>query len=768
MVTQFQRRTKPMTQLRRFHILVVFVAASLAAVACSSPEDTKRQHMQRGDEYVKSKKYNEAIIEYRNVVQMDPKFGEARRKLADAYLGAGDAANGYREYIRAADLLPDDIDVQITAGGLRLLANQFDDAKAIAEKILARDASNVRALVLRGNALAGLKNVPDAVADIEEAIKLDPKGAALYTNLGALEVQRRNLPDAEAAFKRATTIAPQSAPAFSALGNFYFSANRLPEAEQAFKRAVELDPLDTIAHRALAGFYFATHRRADAEAPLQALAAASKGIAERLTLADYYLLGGQTEKGVAILNDVARQREGAVPAKTRLAAVQYTAGNRAEAHKIVDALLIEHPAASQPLLLKAKFLFYEQKNDEALERAKAAIKADARSAQGYFLVGEIELARQHNLEATQAFTEVLRINPRAAAAQVELSRLQLALGNAAGAVQSAEQAVKSAPLAIEPRLALTRSLLARGDVARAATELKALEQKHGDNSAVIAMTGDLYLARKDYAKARERYKVAYAEDPKSNDAVAGLIALDLVAGKPADAHAKMDAHLARVPPTAATLMLAATTYAATRDMPKTEAVLRKAIEVDPSNLQAYGTLGQFYYAQGRLADGRTEFENLVKRDPNSIAANTMLGIILERQGHLADAQGRYEKVLAVDSRAAVAANNLAWIYATRGEKLDEALQLAQTASMGLPDRAEVADTLAWVYQKKGLPTLAVPLLKQVVDRNPQNAQYRYHLGAALASSGNADDAKKELQRALQLSQDFPEAAEARRLLGTLN
>jgi Flp pilus assembly protein TadD len=223
-----------------------------------------------------------------------------------------------------------------------------------------------------------------------------------------------------------------------------------------------------------------------------------------------------------------------------------------------------------------------------------------------------------------------------------------------------------------------------------------------------------------------------------------------------------------VAPTSAVLMLAATTYAATRDMPKAEAVLRKAIELDPANLQAYGALGQFYFSQGRLAEGRSEFEKLTKRDPNSIPANTMLGIILDRQGHSDEAKARYEKVLAVDGRAAVAANNLAWIYATRGENLDVALQLAQVASRALPDRAEVADTLAWIYHKKGFPNLAVPLLRQVVGKNPDNPQYRYHLGATLASSGDGEGARKEIEKALALKPDFAEAAEARRLLATLH
>ena len=184
-----------MSRLRLFDSITMLTAAALVASACSrDPEATKRDHLQRGDQYLKDKQYSSAIIEYKNVVQADPRSGEGRRKLADAYLASGEFDSGFREYIRAADLLPNDTDVQLTVGGLRLVGRQFDDARSIAEKILARDPSNVLALVLRANAIAGLKNPNDAVKDLEEAIKLDPAGSELYTNLGGKPRSRKRRP----------------------------------------------------------------------------------------------------------------------------------------------------------------------------------------------------------------------------------------------------------------------------------------------------------------------------------------------------------------------------------------------------------------------------------------------------------------------------------------------------------------------------------------------------------------------------------------------
>jgi tetratricopeptide (TPR) repeat protein len=165
-----------------------------------------------------------------------------------------------------------------------------------------------------------------------------------------------------------------------------------------------------------------------------------------------------------------------------------------------------------------------------------------------------------------------------------------------------------------------------------------------------------------------------------------------------------------------------------------------------------------YVQQQRLDEARAEFEQLARRQSRPVGAMTMSGMILQAQGNVPKAKERFQEVLAIDSRAAVAANNLAWMYADGGEKLDEALKLAQTATQAMPDVPELMDTLGWVYYKKNLPQLAIPLFSRCVEKAPQSAMYHYHLGLAYRQAGDTARARTALRRALDHSPDAETAS----------
>ena len=227
-----------------------------------------------GNQYFEEKKYPEAIVEYRNAVRADPRFGEARQKLADAYGFTGNARAAFAEQIRAADLLPDDLNAQLKASAYLLLARQFEDAKTRVQRVLVRDPRNTQGLLILGHALAGLRDLDGAIAQIEQAIAIDPTNAGSYASLAGFKLADGERDQARAAYEKAVEVDPKSVPARLALANFQWGIGDPSGAEATFKAALALDPKHALANRALASYYMGTGRAKDAEPHLRTIAEA--------------------------------------------------------------------------------------------------------------------------------------------------------------------------------------------------------------------------------------------------------------------------------------------------------------------------------------------------------------------------------------------------------------------------------------------------------------------------------------------------------------
>jgi len=157
----------------------------------------------------------------------------------------------------------------------------------------------------------------------------------------------------------------------------------------------------------------------------------------------------------------------------------------------------------------------------------------------------------------------------------------------------------------------------------------------------------------------------------------------------------------------------------------------------------------------------------------------LIGMLEDQRKNYDAAADNYRKALERDPNSLVAANNLAWLYAVTGKgNLDEAVRLAQGVVQRHPNVAGFVDTLGWVYYKKNLHTAAVDQLRQAVTINEADARkanvspsasYHYHLGMALKEKGDRDEARRQLEAAIRLSDKSPFAdlEDAKKALASL-
>jgi len=123
------------------------------------------------------------------------------------------------------------------------------------------------------------------------------------------------------------------------------------------KHALGIEPDNPTVNQALASFYIEWNRASEAEPYLQAAATHSSDPDLTLALADYYLGMARVNDSKGVLEKLASTTEKAfVPAKTRLAVIEYASGRRAEGHRQLDEALKKAPRNAIALAMKARLL----------------------------------------------------------------------------------------------------------------------------------------------------------------------------------------------------------------------------------------------------------------------------------------------------------------------------------------------------------------------------------------------------------------------------
>jgi tetratricopeptide (TPR) repeat protein len=92
--------------------------------------------------------------------------------------------------------------------------------------------------------LANSGKIPQAIAKLEKAIRIDPSYRDAHCNLGVLYARVGRINDAHAEFQKALDIGPPAAPIYADLALVSADSGEFIQAEAFARKALELDPAD--------------------------------------------------------------------------------------------------------------------------------------------------------------------------------------------------------------------------------------------------------------------------------------------------------------------------------------------------------------------------------------------------------------------------------------------------------------------------------------------------------------------------------------------
>ena len=201
------------------------------------------------------------------------------------------------------------------------------------------------------------------------------------------------------------------------------------------------------------------------------------------------------------------------------------------------------------------------------------------------------------------------------------------------------------------------------------------------------------------------------------------------------------------------------------------AAARKAVDLAPDVPRFHARIGWVLHHAGRNREAIEAYRRMIKQfddDHNSPdtrdalrQARLILSSLYVVEGDLDEAESWLEEILDEFPGDPGAMNDLGYLWADQGEKLDLALEMIEQAVAAEPENSAFRDSLGWVYYRLGRYGEAVVELEKAVglDEEP-DPTILDHLGDALLRNDQTDKARDAWQRAVEAFRKADEAAKA--------
>lgn len=184
----------------------------------------------------------EALADYRAVLEVDPNYPEYHFDVANLLHRLGEDEQALRYYEQAIRLSPPFPEVHYNRADVLVDLGRVEEALAGFSYVLELDPEHVDALLNRASLLADLDEPDAADADVSRALALDPRHPHLLSLRGRLELEAGRLDTARAALDAALEIDAGMAEAWALRGAVNYEDADLPGALADLSRSIELHP----------------------------------------------------------------------------------------------------------------------------------------------------------------------------------------------------------------------------------------------------------------------------------------------------------------------------------------------------------------------------------------------------------------------------------------------------------------------------------------------------------------------------------------------
>ncbi len=545
--------------MNRFLILFIL----LFVTACGG--QTKEELVQEGDRLQGSGNYRGAIVLYKNALEKDVNYLDARFGLANAYLKSGNFDRAEKEFQKILLQSPSEADILLKLATIYIQQNKPEKALLELDKYHSENHETVESLVLYGRAHGASGDLDSAENLFNRALSLDARAIDPRFNLAKVYLQKKNPDKAKSYLRELIGIKADEIPAYYLLAGIETRQGNLESALDTYRDLLAVD------EKQLQALYMSGILQMDlgemdaAHVTVDKLSRLFPDRAEgsRLKGMLFYRQEKFEEARVTLENSI--QAEPHILSFFFLGLSYYGLNQYELALNQFQKALDLSPEFERARVLVAMTLLKQQRLDDAIMEIGKVLRGNPNNAYAHNILGSAYLAKGEYDQGMEELELATELDPHLADAHMKRGIFHLAQGEGAQGEADLIKAVEAAPEVMNSRLMLVTHYLRRENYSAAIETLNegmngtkadallnnylaaayfsqkktdkalaALEKAKQINPAYLTPYFNLasyYASESDYAGATAEYEQVLAIDDKNIRALLGLAALYNVQGR---------------------------------------------------------------------------------------------------------------------------------------------------------------------------------------------------------------------------------------------
>jgi tetratricopeptide (TPR) repeat protein len=219
--------------------------AELQALETSAP-DTKGLDLEIGTAYYKKSDYPKAIEYLKKAAKVDPNNGEASQLLGLSYYLGGHPAEAIPLLEKVQGWYPRaNVDASYILGICYIQTKDYPQARKAFAKMFDVPPDSAASYLFTARMLLRQEFDPVAEEYALKATTLDPRLPLAHSLLGELYLYKSRVPEAIAEFQKELAINPGNAATYYKLADAYSRIQKFEEAERLLQRSIWLDATST-------------------------------------------------------------------------------------------------------------------------------------------------------------------------------------------------------------------------------------------------------------------------------------------------------------------------------------------------------------------------------------------------------------------------------------------------------------------------------------------------------------------------------------------